>query len=374
MLKLRCSLLLLVSVLSLSPHAQFVVSGTVLDSASREPLAAASVFCQNTTLGTATNKQGEFTLNLKSGGYDLVFSYTGYRTRTIRISENMPVDTAAGNDSVFTWRPGKKMELLLVKEEKSMGEVVLRNTFEVTDGLAKYGDFFLSNFIGSTPNAAQCTLQNPEALKFYFYKRSNRLKVLATEPLKILNNALGYELHYQLDSFVYYYGSNSSIYRGYCLFTELEGNDSLKTTWTAARKKAYLGSRLHFMRSYYDSTLAEDGWIIDLLDENNDRKFNKVTDPYDTLYYGALDSTMQIEIWYPRKISITYTPKRPEPEYLKKMHLPKNVQYLISYIDLKEAIAIMENGYYYDQKDWVNQGYWSWKNLGDLLPFDYVVD
>lgn len=363
MLKLRSILLLIATGLSFATHAQFVVTGTVLDSASREPLAAASVFCQNTTLGTATNKQGEFSLNLKSGGYDLIFSYTGYLTQTIRVSENQPAGQA-----------GNKLEILLIKEEKSMGEVVLRNTFEVTDGLAKYGDFFLSNFIGSTPNALKCTLQNPEALKFYFYKRSNKLKVLATEPLRIMNHALGYQLNYQLDSFVYYYGSNSSIYRGYCLFTEMEGGDSLKTVWSGARKKAYMGSRLHFMRSYYDSTLAEDGWIIDLLDEKNDRKFNKVTDPYDTLYYGALDSTMQIEIWYPRKISITYTPRRPEPEYLKKMHLPKNVQYLISYIDLKDGIAIMENGYYYDQKDWVNQGYWSWKNLADLLPYDYSSD
>jgi hypothetical protein len=31
----------------------------------------------------------------------------------------------------------------------------------------------------------------------------------------------------------------------------------------------------------------------------------------------------------------------------------------------------MENGYYYDQRDLVNQGYWSWKNIADLLPYDY---
>ncbi len=337
-------------------RAQFIVTGTVLDSASREPLAAASVFCQNTTLGTATSKQGEFTLNLKSGGYDLVFSYTGYQTQTIRVSDN------------------NKLEVLLVKEDKSLGEVVLKNTFEVTDGWSKYGDFFFKNFIGSTPNAAKCVLENPEVLKFYFYKRSNRLKVLATEPLRITNHALGYQLRYQLDSFVYYYNTEINSYRGYCLYTEMDGSDSLKKVWARARSRTYEGSKLQFLRSYYDSTLQEDGWIIDLLDEHNDKKFNKVTNPYDTAYYGALDSTMQIEIWYPRKLSITYTKRSPEPEYLKKMGLPKSVPYIISYIDLKDGIAIMENGYFYDQKDWVNQGYWSWKNVADLLPYDYVPD
>lgn len=255
-----------------------------------------------------------------------------------------------------------------------MSEVVLKNTNEVADGLAKYGDFFIRNFIGATPNAGKCVLLNPEVLKFYYYKRSNKLKVLATEAVKIANNALGYNIQYQLDSFVYYYNTDVNSYRGYCLFAEMEGSDSLKAVWAGNRKKAYEGSKLQFMRSYYDSTVVEDGWIIDLLDENDNKKFNKVKDVYDTLYYGALDSTMQIEIWYPRKISVTYTKKRPEPEYLKKMGLPKSVPYLISYIDIKESIAITENGYFYEQKDWVNQGYWSWKNLGDLLPYDYNPD
>jgi hypothetical protein len=337
-------------------HAQFVVEGSILDSATREPLLSASVFCQNTTLGTYTNKQGIFSLSLKSGGYDLIISYTGYQTQTLRVTDQ------------------NKLEILMVKEDKSMSEVVIKTSNEVTNGLEKYGDFFIANFIGSTPNAARTVILNPEVLKFYYYKRSNKLKVLATDAIQIANKALGYNLRYQLDSFVYYYNTNINSYRGYCLYSEMEGSDSLKNAWSVARAKAYKGSKLHFMRSYFDSTLLEDGWQIDMLDENNEQKFNKVTDTYDTLYYGALDSTMQIEIWYPRKISITYMKKKPEPEYLKKFGLPKNVSTQISYIDLKDAIAIKENGYYYDQKDWINQGYWSWKNVADLLPYDYLPD
>ena len=369
----RIFFLLVLTLVSFHAWSQFVVTGTVLDSATREPLAAASVFCQNTTLGTATNKQGEFTLNLKSGGYDLIFTYTGYQTQTVRVSVN------------------NKLEILMVKEEKSMGEVVLRNTYEVADGMAKYGNFFLEHFIGATPNAAKCRLLNPEALKFYFYKKSNRLKVLATEPVKIANPALGYNLYYQLDSFVYYYNNSSNIYRGYCLYTEMEGSDSLKKVWASARKNAYAGSKLQFMRSYYDSTLIEDGWIVDLLDAKDEKKFNKIPDVYDTLYYNpfvnmrdslGMDSLLypvpagpvEVEIYFPRKISITYTKKRPEADYLKKMGLPKGIPYQISYIDLRDAIVINENGYYYDQKNWVNQGYWSWKNLADQLPYDYSPD
>jgi len=340
---------------SFKASSQFTVTGVVMDSATRESLPAASVFCQNTTSGTVTNKQGEFSLQLKSGGYDLVISYTGYQTQQIRIS---------GSEN-------NKLEILLVKEDKSLSEVIIKSSNEVADGWEKYGDFFIKNFIGTTPNAAKCVLLNQEVLKFYYYKRSNKLKVLATEPLQISNQALGYDLHYQLDSFVYYYNTDINSYRGYCLYAEKDGNDSLKKLWTANRNKAYYGSKLQFMRSYYDSTLSEDGWTIDMLDENNSNKFIKITDPYDTTYYSGLDSTMQVEIWFPRKISVTYAKKKPEPEYLKKFGMPKNVSTQISYIDMKDGIAIKENGYYYDQKDWVNQGYWSWKNLADQLPYDY---
>ncbi|MBS1620396.1 MAG: carboxypeptidase-like regulatory domain-containing protein [Bacteroidetes bacterium] len=335
-------------------QAQFSVSGKIIDSASGDPLPGASVYCQNTTIGTATNKQGEFSLQMKTGGYDLIITYTGYQTGTIRISS----DTAG-------------LIIPLIKQEKSMEEVVVRSSNEVTDGWEKYGTFFLQNFIGASPNASLCSIQNPEVLKFYFYKKSNKLKVLADSALIINNNALGYNLRYQLDSFVYYYKTNINIYRGYCLFSEMEGTDKEKKNWTVNRVKTYYGSKLHFMRSYYDSTLKEDGFSIDLLDENSDTKFIPVKNPYDTSYYGALDSTMEIEIWYPRKISVSYLKKRPESEYIKKFGLPKNVGSQISYIDLNDAIAIRQNGYYYDQKDWINQGYWSWKNLADQLPFDY---
>ncbi len=353
---IRFSLLFLLSSFSFITNAQFSVSGKVIDSATKEPLPGASVFCHNTTIGTTTNKQGEFSLQLKPGGYELIISYTGYQTNTVRISSD-----------------SSHMEIGMAKQEKSMEEVVIRSSNEVKDGWEKYGKFFIEHFIGETPNAALCILKNPEVLKFYYYKRSNKLKVLADSSLQISNKALGYDLRYELDSFVYYYKTDISSYRGYCFYTEMQGSTDEKRRWVFNRSKAYYGSKLEFMRSYYDSTLSDDGFMIDMLDENSDTKFNKVN-PYDTLYYSPPDSTTEIGVWYPRKFSVTYTKKKPEPEYIRKLGLPKIVSAQISYIDLADAISIKENGYYYDQKDWVNQGYWSWKNIADQLPYDYEPD
>jgi len=352
-----CQLFLLWFGLLVSPSifAQFTVSGKVVDSTSMEPLYGASVFCQNTTSGTTTDKQGEFSLKLKSGGYELIVSFTGYQTKEIRITDadNTP------------------LQIHMTKEDKSMQEVVIHSSNEVMDGWDKYGKFFLENFIGSTPNATQCTLQNPEAVHFYYYKKSDKLKVLATDPIVISNKALGYNLRYQLDSFMYYYKTQISSYRGYCFFSEMDGSFSEQRTWSENRKKAYYGSKLQFMRSYYDSTLSDDNFEIALLDSTNDKRFTTVQNPYDTTYYTVYDSTHEVEVYYPRKISVAYK-KKPEVQYLQKFKLPSNVGSEISYIDLLDAVVIKENGYFYDQKDWVNQGYWSWKNLADLLPYDYL--
>jgi len=340
-------------------QSNFSVSGKVIDSASREPLAFASVFCQNTTQGTTTNKEGSFYLSLKEGGYDLVITYTGYRSRMIRISQDIKTTD---------------LQIEMVKEEKSIEEVVIRSSNEVKDGWTKYGKFFLDNFIGTTPFASQTVLLNPEVLKFYYFRRSEKLKVLADSPLVISNNALGYNLRYNLDSFLFLYKTDICSYRGLGFYEEKTGTEDSIKFWKKNREKAYFGSRLHFMHSYFDSTLTDKGFIISLLDKENDKKFNKINEPFDTAWYTPADSVNEVDIYFPARISITYTKRAPENEYLKKYKLPMNVSQQVSYIDLLDVITIKQNGYYYDQKDWINFGYWSWKNIADQVPNDYIPE
>ena len=358
-MKQRLFLLLLIILPGCLFSQNFNVSGKVIDSATREPLSLASVFCQNTTQGTASNKEGNFYLSLKEGGYDLIITYTGYKSQLVRISPEI-----------------KTTELLieLVKEEKSIEEVVIRSSNEVKNGWEKYGLFFLENFIGSTPFAGKCVLLNPEVLKFYYYRKSDKLKVLADTALLISNYSLGYNIRYNLDSFLFQYKSDICSYLGFCFYEEMSGSDDSLKLWKKNREKAYAGSRLNFMHSYFDSSLTENGFVISLLDENNDKKFNKIANPFDTTFYTPTDSVEEIDVLYPRRISITYTRQFPENEYLKKYKLPKDVSVQTSYVDMLDLISIKQNGYYYNQKDWINYGYWSWKNLADQVPNDYVPD
>lgn len=335
--------------------AQGTISGTVVDGETKQPLEGASVFAQNTTKGTITDKAGTFHLHLDKGGYEINVTFTGYASKTINLEVT--------GDRTFN--------LELQKGDNTLGEVIIKNTAEVPDGWVKYGEFFSKHFIGATPNADSCSLLNPQALKFLYFKRNDRLKVLATEPLQIQNRSLGYTLRYDMDSFVYFFKTDVNSYRGKCLFLPMEGDSLQQLTWQKARRETYQGSRLHFLRSYYDSTLEKEGFAVDLYAPSKYNQFAPLKNPYDTAYYFFNDTAATAELYFPVKASITYTKKAPEKKYLQQQGLPLDVPKQISYVDLADGILIKSNGYFTEQKSWVNQGYWSWKNLADQLPYDY---
>ena len=347
---------LLCSVAGLAQDKTFPVDGVVMDSATGQALNNASVFCQNTTFGTLSKEDGRFHLRLPNGGYDLIVSYTGYETQVLRIGKDHP-DT---------------LRIKMKEQDKSLEQAVVTGSALVADGWDKYGQFFLDNFIGTTPNAAQCSLDNKDALKFYFYKKRNKLRVKATNPLIVTNNALGYKIIYQLDSFVYDYTGNISSYTGYPLFDTLSGTPEQQAVWKQNRLYAYSGSRLHFIRSWYDSTLDNEGFVLELADSSNGNKMQRIENPYDPQYYSRDSGDVEINI--DGRLRVSYTSQAPDKKYLIQNKFPLSTRFEISAIDVQGGFVIEENGYFYDQEDVTNVGYWAYKKLAEVLPYDYVPE
>lgn len=351
----------ILSVQAFSQSVNYNISGQVIDAVTKSPMQAASVFAQNTTIGTATDANGNFTLRLPNGGYDLVITFTGYQTATRRIT------TADADD--------KNILIEVKQKENEMQDVVIKASNEVKDGWEKYGAFFLDNFIGKTDNSKGCTISNKEVLKFYFYKKRNRLKVLATAPVEMESLSLGYKLKYTLDSFVHEYGTEASIYTGYPLFEEIQPTDSAqKTTWEANRLKAYNGSILHFMRSVYNKSLKEEGFEIQYVAKSNDKETAiKLPDFYRALNYDKDDSTQVVDI-VPNQpdIAILYSNELPDTAYsAQNEDAPKKYELSVITIAPNESVGIERNGYYFDQNDITITGYWTWDKIGDMLPYDY---
>jgi CarboxypepD_reg-like domain len=361
-MKTILSFILLLISFSASAQSSFFIKGKVLDDSTQLPLEGASVLCQNTTKGTTTSKEGEFRMELPAGGHLLIITYTGYETESIRISSSQ--DNSA------------ELSVRLKKKEKKLEEVVIQATTEVKDGWNKYGKQFREYFLGTTPNAKQCTINNPELLHFFFSKKRNRLKVKSDEPVEIFNYALGYKIQYRLDSFVYDYTTKFSTYTGAAFYTELDSTEEQKQTWKKNRLQAYYGSRLHFMRCYYDSTLTDNGYVLEQIDTDSvTGKFNfvKLEQPYDTSVYMITDSVDK-EVSLFGKYRLTYQQGSMEKEYLVANKYPLTSKYQVSTLEFINGFVISENGFFYEQTEVINSGYWAWKILGDLLPYDYWPD
>jgi len=354
---------LLPAIISLTSFAQadYAISGKVIDGDTNLPLQGASVFAENTTIGTATNNDGTFFLQLPGGGYSIVISFTGYQTVTRRVTSG-----DAGN---------RELVITIKKKEKSLDEFVVKATFEVANGLEKYGDFFMENFIGKTANSKQCYIKNKEALKFFYYRRANRLKILATEPLEIVNDALGYSIKYELDSFIHEYNTKLSLYTGFPLFREMQPGSKADTEkWNAARKVAYEGSILHFMRSVFQKKLHESGFEIQFIVKNNNNETAiPLKDFYGALRYYRDDSSNTVGIMpVQNEVAVIYKNEMPSTLFLDSNRDASSAFQLsvVSFLP-NEPLDIEQNGFYYEQKDITINGYWAWEKIADMLPYDF---
>ena len=345
-------------------HAQnnFSVSGKVLNTVTGSPMAAASVFAQNTTIGTITDENGNFKLQLPPGGYELVFTFTGFKTETRRIT------TADAGEAVIVG---------LKEKEKELETVAITSSNEVKDGLEKYGQFFNEEFIGKTSNSKICNIQNAEALHFFFSKKRNRLKITATEPVIIKNNTLGYNIKYTIDSFTHEYNTGVSIYSGSPLYEEMQGDSTQKLLWQANRKAAYKGSLLHFMRSVYNKNLKEQEFQIQfIVQQNGIDNAIKLKDTYGAINYIKDDSTQTVEIMPNQKnVGILFMGEKPVEAYtLTHPTEPKDFKFSMLIFKPTESLTIEQNGYFYDQNNLSISGYWAWEKVADQLPYDYRVD
>lgn len=103
--------------LAMSAHAQRTVTGTVVDAETDEPLVAATVLPIGGGTGTITDIDGNFSLNLPGSVKEIKFSYVGYATQTVAVSDKMTIALV----------PDNKLETVVVTgygSGKKLGSIV----------------------------------------------------------------------------------------------------------------------------------------------------------------------------------------------------------------------------------------------------------
>ncbi len=79
--------ILLVGGLSHGAYAQYPVRGIIRDKETKEPLPFVGIGVKGTTMGTASNENGEFTLSLPSVPQTLIFSELAHIKDTVRVTQ-----------------------------------------------------------------------------------------------------------------------------------------------------------------------------------------------------------------------------------------------------------------------------------------------
>jgi CarboxypepD_reg-like domain len=397
-------------------QAQSVLRGKVVSEENKKPLPSASVYLNNTSMGSITNEQGVFFIgNIPSGKFRLIVSCVGYETYTAMIDpRELPKELTVA---------------LKTKSDELKGFSVVPPE---PDGWKIWGTLFTELFIGTTPHSNDCKLTNPEVIKFR-KNPDNTLTAYANEPLLIMNYDLGYEIRYKLEEFEYNLNTKQVNYSGYAFFTDMGlKHAKRKKRYAEARLEDYKGSLLHFKRAFFANQLDAQGFEMRSLGnipntekERAKRLFSQHRDsvildtiglaftthrsPNNQLYISsstektqdsadyfkkkllepdsiishqivsadsigfAADSTIA-GLYFKDSLEVSYKFKTIPNRYrvLSKDH--KHETFPVSQFVFinQRPIYVLKNGFHYKTYDLKVTGFWAWsEKISTLLPYDY---
>lgn len=307
-------LIFFITLLPLSCFAQFTISARVLNQGSTKPVANASVFLSNSSIGTKTANDGTFTLyNAKPGKYELVISIIGFE----KYNQTITVD----NNNITL------PDILIFPKTILLSEVQIKPVVDPNTG--RNYDWFKEELLGTSELAGECKVLNPDVLKLDYDEKTNILTASSQDFLEIENDALGYKIKYLLTDFKLDNGPFAKFrldYQGSVLFEEMNGTPSQEKRWQRRRQEVYEGSLVHFLRSALADRIDQEGFRALLLrrDANPERPKDSIIEAkikfYKTLRRKGYERDDSLSFW------------------VKKNKLPKIIEKLVTVPLKKDAI------------------------------------
>jgi len=387
---------------SISSFGQHILRGKVQHASTKEAIVGASVYINNSSIGTSTTKDGSYSLRVPStGNYEVVVVALGYQSE----SQRMESDSR------------KELNFLLHAKVQDIEAVEIAPYLK--DGWKEWGQYFTETFIGRSRFAKNTKLLNPEVLQFRYSKNKQLLTVKASEPLRINNKDLGYMISYDLSAYKMDFKNQYLFFEGTVF---MQSNAKVSNKILQHRKEVYASSLLRFLRSIYADNVVSEGYDIRVLKRvvNNqkvraDSVLQPIRQEVHTLYQGnwnayytanrtvPRDSINQWMAWsaepktysilgdkipissllvvpsdIPGTVALKYTDFlyvandaiNFEPQYFSGL----GHQLSASLLSMPEGASIYVDqlGNYYPAQNWVLEGYWGWySKVATMLPFDY---
>ncbi|HVW95422.1 MAG TPA: carboxypeptidase-like regulatory domain-containing protein, partial [Mucilaginibacter sp.] len=230
--------------------SQVRITGRVIGQTDTRPVADASVFISNATIGDKTGTDGKFTLTgVKPGKYELVISIVGFDKYTQVIN----VEHADIN----------LLDITLFPRTIGLSGVVVKPKKDPERN--RNYEWFKEEFLGKSDIARDCKILNPELLDMSYDGQTGVLTASSADFLIIENKALGYRLKYLLQDFRlnnYDENNRSFSYSGSVFFEPLHGTAQEESQWQQKRQEVYANSPLHFLRAALNNRIAEEGFRV----------------------------------------------------------------------------------------------------------------
>lgn len=383
------------------------VIGRVIDAETGEPLIGANVYIANTVLGSATNDNGEFIIfKVPYGVHRLISSYIGYQISNTEIT----VSEASADPINISMKPDalQSEEVLVTGERpKNWGYNLSR---------------FKKYFIGTSKNAKECTILNPEVLDFE-ESGAGDFRAHASSLLKIENRALGYLIELQLEEFQLIGKQLRISYFPYYSDLDPENNEQI-LMWEEERDRAYKGSLRHFLKFLVEKKseldrikMTEDAMKNAVVEEDFNKirftagSYNKAMEQIDNdqflfMTVSQMDVDLdEIHTMTSKKLDILNTGKSYEKEigfshylfvrYWDELAERNYTNYVqdesgnpmtrdkamqsstikipqISYLRIDgNSVIVNSNGVLHDPYSLISYGYMAWEGLADSVPNDY---
>ena len=357
-------------VFSTLASAQNSLSGTVMDLESGEPIFGATVFLENTTVGTVTDPDGKFTINGIIGEFpNLVVTHISYFSKTIGIKGRKVIN--------FKLKPKvKQLATVEVEQNKDKKWKRLYARFEEA-------------FIGETKNAEKVEITNPWVMDLQ-KDEGDAMSGKSIDLLKIENRAIGYELKFLVENFKL--ELDEAVYQGKPVFTPLEPKDDAEqAAWEEARKRTYLGSRQHFLYALVNDRVAEEGFLMYFaeFDQKNARFVTQKAVTREDIF-------RQNTLAFSRFLKVIYTQEKPEKAFVKAFSTVTRIgtgrsslgtgQFVIEksaatkgqisflFTRSSRGVQISENGVPKNPQALLEYGYWGWERVAELLPYEYHLE
>ena len=264
------------------------LTGKVKDAQTKEGLPSCNIFINNSTVGTNTDLEGNYSLSgLSQTEFEVVFSYVGYISSTKKIiakageTINLDVELKPSNNLLTEVEVKSKRDKKWEKQLKKF-----RNVF-----------FGYSNF------AEKCEIENAWVLDFE--EKEEGFYAKASQPLLIKNNATGYNISFELIEF--FSGKESYKIGGNARFVEqTPANKAKLDEWFANRAIAYKNSPIFLFKSLVDNKLEENGFDLyiakpgssDVRTDNFENELGKTVIPYESKKMVNLGNRPEIKKIY----------------------------------------------------------------------------